>query len=153
MTQRIDNQPDNQLVTTVTGLRTTIDTLKAAQRTGARSLKTFVNQSASSYNFSSTLGPSATSTTTITFTSKIQQNAITDLTFRIYANSLSNEIHPDLTAADLWPNPKITFNPPSASSPLVTSWSIKLFGVGVSGSNTYYVKLYVQSTDQGVITP
>jgi hypothetical protein len=150
---RIESQPVNQIVSTINGLRGAVNDLKTAQRTGPRALETFVNQNTSTYNFSSTLGPGITSTTTITFTASIQKNAITDLTFRIYANSLTNEIHPDLTSADLWPNPKITFNPPLAATPLVTSWSIKLYGVGISGSNTFYVKLYVQSTDQGVITP
>lgn len=153
MNPRIDSLPDANLTTTIDGLRTDLDTLKTAQRTGARALKTFINQSATTSNFSRTLGPGATSTVTITFTAAIQKYALTDLTYRIYANSLSNEIHPDLTSANLWPNPKITFTPPTTASPLVSTWSMKMFGVGISGSNTYYVKLYVQSTDTGVITP
>jgi hypothetical protein len=153
MNPRIDSQPENHLVSTVSGFRTSVDQIKQAQRMGARSLKTFINQNAGSYDFSATLAPGATSITTIIFTSSIQKYAIADLTYRIYANSLSNEIHPDMTSSSLWPNPKITFTPPSTSTPLVTSWSMKIFGVGFSGSNTFYVKLFVQSTDQGTISP
>jgi ABC-type spermidine/putrescine transport system permease subunit I len=153
MNPRVDNQAENQLVTTISTLRTNVDALKAAQRTGARSLKTFLNQNASGYNFSTTLAPGVTSTTTITFTSSVQKYAIADLTFRVYANSLSNEIHPNMTSSSLWPNPKVVLTPPSAITPLVTTWSMKIFGVGTGGSNTFYVKLFVQSTDQGVISP
>ena len=153
MTQHIDALPDSYLVTTVNRLRVDLDTLKAAQRSGARSLQTFINQSVSTYNFSQTLAPGATTTVTITFAAAIQKYALADLTFRIYANSLSNEVHPNLTSSNLWPNPKVILSPPSTLSPLVTTWSMKLFGVGISGSNTFYVKLYVQSTDRGTISP
>ena len=153
MTQHIDALPDSYLVTTVNALRTDLDTLKAAQRSGARSLQTYINQNLAGSDFNQTLSSGTTATTIITFTAAVQKYALADLTFRIYANSLSSEVHPDLTATNLWPNPKVTLLPPSVASQLVTTWSMKLFGIGSAGSNTFYVKLYVLATDVGVIAP
>ncbi|MEA9986261.1 hypothetical protein [Subtercola sp. RTI3] len=151
MSARTNNLPENQLVQTVAGMREDVDTIKTAQRIGALNLQTCLNQSANASDKTVAIASAATATITITFTSAVQQNAIAALAFKIYAGSLSNEVHPDMTSSTQWPSPAVTLMPPSSSSPYVTIWTMKLFGI-YGSTTTFLLKFAVQSTDAGSIT-
>jgi hypothetical protein len=151
MSKRTDNSPDNTFVTELDRMRTDLDTLKAAQKVGARNIVSYINMTAGAYDKAITLtSPSSTlASFSVFFTATRQAYCDAELSFRVYMDTMTNEINPRTTA---WPSiGNTTPHTLPGSGGMVYQYDFNLW-MQVSGTHTYYMKFMVTATDQGVIT-
>ncbi|WP_166792652.1 hypothetical protein [Cryobacterium algoricola] len=152
MNPRIENTPENQMVSTIANMRTTVNELRAVQNTSTTALKTYLNQTPSAYDKSFTMSTYGQVVTfSVTFTGAIQTYPITSLIYQVFMNSMSNEVYPgSSTAAPTCPLVDIHQRPPSTGSK-ATVWDVKVT-MNDSATETCFFKFFVQSTDNGGIT-
>jgi len=131
-------------------MRTALDAIKRSrQKLGAKNTVTYVSSTASSYDASLVLTPAAaTGGFSITFTALKQAYADAELSFRVFCDSLSNELHPGDT---LWPYAGVysVHTVPSGGG-MTYQWNFTLYNPD-SVTHTYYVKCSVVATDRGTV--
>jgi hypothetical protein len=155
MSTRIDGLPENNLISNIHDMRTAVDDLKRAQRTGTTALNIFLNQSASAYDKTFILGanPNPIAVTFIvTFTAAVQDYAIASLIFRVFIGNSTTEFHPNGPGGiPNYPAIKISERIPTVNAKRVTIWDVKVTSSDFA-TEAYYLKFVVQSTDRGGIT-
>ena len=150
---RIDGLPESNLISSIQEMRTSIDDLKQAQRTGTTALKVFLNQSAAAYDKTFVIGSTVFSTSfAVTFTAAVEDYAIASLIFQVFIGSPTAEFHPNGPGGSpVYPLISIEERPASTSAKRSTIWDMKVTTNDFTNKN-YYLKFLVQSTDSGVIT-
>lgn len=150
---RINGLPESNLISSIQDMRTSIDDLKQAQRTGTTALKIFLNQSGSAYDKTFVIGSSPLSNSfAVTFTAALQDYAIASLIFQVFIGSSTTEFHPNGPGGTpAYPLISIEERPATTSSKRLTIWDMKFITNDFTNEN-YYLKFFVQSTDSGVIS-
>lgn len=149
---RIDNLPDNTLVAELQRLETELTELKNKQTAAGSSLVVKVTTTSSttpnadSGYQSFTLGAFATTTSQVRFNTTNQDYAYKDITYRVFVDSPTSEVFPGNA---LYPA-RIVLDERLAGTPVPKQlrWFLQLSGN--TGSHTYYLRFYVQSSDTGV---
>ena len=149
---RIDGLPEGNLTSSIQKMRTSIDDLKQAQRTGTTALKIFLNQSASDYDKTFVIGSTTLSASfAVTFTAAVEDYAIASLIFQVFIGSPTAEFHPNGPGGTpAYPLITIEERPANTGARRATVWDMKVLTNDFTNEN-YYLKFFVQSTDSGVI--
>lgn len=144
----IRDLPEDRLVKEITEAQSFLRDIKNAQFIGADNLDVKKNFSEATYDKSVTLDQAENTIITVNFEADKQDHAFASIDFVLYrdgtdpANAIS---HWDGATAII--GERIT----EESNPRLTTWEIHLES-NVLGAHTYYLKIFVESTDTGVIS-
>lgn len=144
MTIRVNQLPDNQLLSQLLEIRTQLDARKQRQNNNGFEVIMHLNQTTATYDHTATIAAYTTQVFQVDFTSTRQSYALADLTVKLYQDSMSNLVYfPDgagfgevITRQIATPNPSI--------------WFVKVTN-NDSVSHVFYLKYTMQSTDTGDI--
>jgi hypothetical protein len=158
MRNRIANLPQNQLITTLRGLRTQFNALKQAQRTSGQSgVLGYFTQSTSTWDLTGVIGSNSDTTTrttnfTVTFTGDGSQNPVlANLSFVVYVNG-TDPAHQLTAANNSWSDP-----PADAILEINQLVETQLtytqtFFLLTDKQITYFIKAYAVGSSPGTVT-
>lgn len=129
-------------------LRRNLNEIKGRQYIGAASVSVAYAETDNAYDRISVLDPGEKAVFTISFTSINQAYAYASLSFKIYLDTVGSEVLP---GDEDYPNLTIKQNVIDANAPNINSWTIELYNYSAV-THTYFLKFYVQSTDEGALS-
>lgn len=146
MNTRIARDKSQVLTQQVAGLRADVDGLKVNQRVGGSAMVTWISSTTGVWDEEVNFATAGSLTFAFTFTAFTQDYPLGRLMYRVYSGTTTNEIYPWTSN---WPHVALYPDYSDTSNPKVLRWNITLFNDG--GSQTYYVKFWVLTSDNGTI--